>query len=106
MLLYKQLKYSSEQLKKLAKEREAIWPPPISFSLMGKFTLPATGSSEKDNKDSTKYVKFDVPLVNTDPTSAKYERKVKYSKTVRCSYGLIPCITDGHFDALRLYNYN
>lgn len=77
MSLYKQLKYSSEQLKKLAKEREAIWPPPISFSLMGKFTLPATGSSEKDNKDSTKYVKFDVLLVNTDPASAKYERKVK-----------------------------
>jgi hypothetical protein len=47
MSLYAKLKFSSEQLKKLARERESIWPPPISFSLMGKYEKPKS-ASDKD----------------------------------------------------------
>jgi hypothetical protein len=77
MLLYAKLKFSSEQLKKLAWEHESIWPPPISFSLMGKYQKPKSSSDKGDKKDEGTYVKFEVPLNNLDPESDKYERKVK-----------------------------
>jgi hypothetical protein len=78
MSLYAQLKYSSEQLKKLAREREALWPPPISFSLMGKFSKPKSSSDKDDKKEEGQYVKFEVPLNCADPNNKdKYERKVK-----------------------------
>jgi hypothetical protein len=72
MSIYSQLKYSSEELKRLAHERESIWPPPISFGLMGKYVKPKRASEKDDKKDEELYVKFEVPL-NTN----KYKRKVK-----------------------------
>jgi hypothetical protein len=77
MSLYAKLKFSSEQLKKLAREREAIWPPPISFSLMGKYQKPKSASDKDEKKDEGTFVKFEVPLNNLDDKSDKYERKVK-----------------------------
>jgi hypothetical protein len=77
MSIYSQLKYSSEQLKRLAHERESIWPPPISFGLMGKYTKPKSTSEKDDKKDEELYVKFEVPLNVTDPNTGEYERKVK-----------------------------
>jgi hypothetical protein len=78
MSLYAKLKYSSEQLKKLARERESLWPPPIPFGLMGKFSKPKSSSSKDDTKEEGLYVKFEVPLNYADPTNKdKYERKVK-----------------------------
>jgi hypothetical protein len=77
MSLYQRLKYSSAQLKKLAKEREAIWPPPISFSLMGKYTQPKGASEKDDKKESAKFIKFEIPLDLANPATDKYERKVK-----------------------------
>jgi hypothetical protein len=65
------------QLKKLAQERKALWPPPISFSLMGKFEKPKSASDKDDKKDDGLYVKFEVPLNNKDPNLNKYKRKVK-----------------------------
>jgi hypothetical protein len=77
MSLYKKLKYSLAQLKKLAKARDSLWPPPISFNLMGKYSQPKDASDKDDKKDAARYVKFEVPLNNADPNSNKYERKVK-----------------------------
>ena len=78
MSLYSQLKFSSEQLKKLAREREALWPPPISFSLMGKFPKPKSSSEKDDKKEAGLFIKFEVPLNYADPNNKdKYERKVK-----------------------------
>jgi hypothetical protein len=76
MSLYQQLKYSAGQLQKLAREREALWPPPITFSQMGKYEKPKGTSDKDDKKDAERYVKFEVPLNNADPASDKYERKV------------------------------
>jgi hypothetical protein len=75
MSLYQKLKYSAAQLRKLAKEREAIWPPPISFSLMSKYSPLKDASDKDDKKDAARYVKFEMPLTNADPNSNKYERK-------------------------------
>jgi hypothetical protein len=78
MLLYAKLKYSSEQLKKRARERESLWPPPIPFGLMGKFSKPKSSSSKDDMKEEGLFVKFEVPLNYADPINKdKYERKVK-----------------------------
>jgi hypothetical protein len=78
MSLYAKLKYSSEQLKKLARERESLWPPPIPFGLMGKFSKPKSSSSKDDTKEEGLYVKFEVPLNYADPINKdKYKRKVK-----------------------------
>jgi transposase InsO family protein len=77
MSIYTKLQYSSEQLKKLAHARESMWPPPIAFSLMGKFMKPKSASDKDEKKDEGLYVKFDVPLNNKDSNSDKYERKVK-----------------------------
>jgi hypothetical protein len=77
MSLYAKLKFSSEQLKKLAREREAIWLPPISFSLMGIYQKPKSSSDKGDTKDEGTFVKFEVPLNNLDDKSDKYKRKVK-----------------------------
>jgi hypothetical protein len=69
MSLYAKLKYSSEQLKKLAQERESLWPPPIPFGLMGKFSKPESSSSKEDKKEEGLYVKFEFPLHYADPTN-------------------------------------
>jgi hypothetical protein len=73
MPLYQQLKYSAGQLQKLAREREALWPPPIAFSQMGKFEKPKGTSDKDDKKDAERYVKFEVRLNSADPTSDKYK---------------------------------
>jgi hypothetical protein len=74
MSFYQQLKYSAGQLQKLAREREALWPPPIAFfSQMGKFEKPKGKSDKDDKKDAERYVKFEVPRNSADPTSDKYE---------------------------------
>jgi hypothetical protein len=79
MLLYAKLKYSSEQLKKLAREHELLWPPrPIPFGIMDKFSKPKSSSSKDDTKEEGLYLKFEVPPTYVDPTNKdKYERKVK-----------------------------
>jgi transposase InsO family protein len=77
MSLYQKLKYSAAQLRKLAKERESIWPPPIPFSLMSKYSPLKDASDKDDKKDAARYVKFEIPLNKADPNSNKYERKVK-----------------------------
>jgi hypothetical protein len=69
--------YFSEQLKRLAHERESIWPPPISFGLMGKYIKPKSASEKEEKKDEELYVKFEVPLSVTDPNTNKYNMKVK-----------------------------
>jgi hypothetical protein len=71
MLLYAKLKFSSEQLKKLAREHVSIWPPPISFSLMGKYQKPKSASDKDEKKDEGTFVKFEVPLNNLDIGSDK-----------------------------------
>jgi hypothetical protein len=77
MLLYAKLKYSSEQLKKLAWERKSLWPPPIPFRLMGKFSKPKSCSSKDDMKEEGLYIMFEVPLNYADPmNNDKYKRKV------------------------------
>jgi hypothetical protein len=78
MSLYQQLKYSAGQRQKLAREREALWPPPIvTFSQMGKYEKPQGTSDKDDKKDAERYVKFEVPLNNADPASDKYKRIVR-----------------------------
>jgi RNA processing factor Prp31 len=77
MSLYQQLRISAKQLEKLAKERKAIWPPPITFSQMGKFEKPKGASDKDDKKDAERYLKFEVPINVAVPNSDKYERKVK-----------------------------
>jgi hypothetical protein len=52
MSLYQQLKYSAGQLQKLTREREALWPPPIAFSQMGKFGKPQRHIDKDDKKDA------------------------------------------------------
>jgi hypothetical protein len=44
---------------------------------MGKYSQPKDASDKDNKKDAAQYVKFEVPLNNTDPNSNKYERKVK-----------------------------
>jgi hypothetical protein len=76
MSLYAKLKFSSEQLKKFAREREAI--SPISFSLMGKYQKPKSSSDKCDKKDEGTFAKkFKIPLNNLDNKSDKYKEKVK-----------------------------
>jgi hypothetical protein len=77
MLLYNKLKYSVTQLQKLAKERESIWPPPLSFNLMGNYTQQKGSSDKDDKKDVAQYVKFEIPLNIAEPNGDKYDRKVK-----------------------------
>jgi hypothetical protein len=78
MSRYAKLKYSSEQLKKLAREHESLYPLPIPFGLMGKFSKPKSSSSKDDTKEEGLYIKFEVPLNYVDPTNNdKYKRKVK-----------------------------
>jgi hypothetical protein len=100
MSLYQQLKYSAGQLQKLARERESLWPPPITFSQMGKYEKPKGTSDKDDKKDAERYVKFEVPLNNADPASDKYERKVRiYDEGKAFDWCLFRESTDDLFDA-------
>jgi hypothetical protein len=100
MPLYQQLKYSAGQLQKLARERESLWLPPITFSQMGKYKKPKGTSNKDDKKDTKRYVKFEVPLYNADPASDKYERKVRiYDDGKAFDWCLFRESTDNLFDA-------
>jgi hypothetical protein len=83
MSLYNKLKYSATQLQKLAKERESVWPPPISFILMGNYTQQKGSSDKDDKKDVAQYVKFKIPLNIAEPNGDKYDRKVKILTTAK-----------------------
>jgi hypothetical protein len=77
MSLYNKLKYGAMQLQKLAKERELIWPPPISFNLIGNYTQQKGSPDKDDKKDAAQYVKSKIPLNIAEPNGDKYDLKVK-----------------------------
>ena len=67
-----------EKVCKRLKEKEAHWPPPISFSQLNQY--PKKGKTSKDDSEdeekSPKYREFEIRLDLNDEESDTYKKKV------------------------------